>query len=176
MLHDKFVDNKIIMMEYPEPRIKIINEKKLVGKRLVMSFSDNRTGDLWRGFMPGRKEIKNNIGTDLYSMQIYQSYFFDRFDPNTEFEKWAAIEVTDFNSVPNEMETFILKKGLYAVFHYKGNPSAAASIFQYIIGTWLQNSDYLLDDRPHFEILGEKYKQEDASSEEEIWIPVKPKS
>ena len=164
------------MTESLEPKIEMINEKKLVGKRLVMSFSNNRTGDLWGGFMPRRKEIKNNIGTELYSIQIYNPLFFNRFDPNTEFEKCAAIEVTDFNSVPNEMETFILKKGLYAVFQYKGKASAAASTFQYILGTWLQSSDYLLDDRPHFEILGKKYKNEDASSEEEIWIPVKPKS
>jgi AraC family transcriptional regulator len=175
MRHNKFVKNKIIMTENPEPRIKIINEKKLVGKRLIMSFSENRTGDLWRGFMPRRKEIKNNTGTELYSMQIYNPHFFKRFNPNTEFEKWAAIEVTDFDSVPDEMETFILKKGLYAVFQYKGKASAAANTFQYIMGTWLQNSDYLFDDRPSFEILGEKYKHEDEGSEEEIWIPVKPK-
>jgi AraC family transcriptional regulator len=32
-----------------------------------------------------------------------------------------------------------------------------------------------LDNRPHFEILGEKYKQGSPDSEEEIWIPVKEK-
>jgi AraC family transcriptional regulator len=35
------------------------------------------------------------------------------------------------------------------------------------------NSKYLLDNRPHFETLGEKYKNEDPSSEEEVWIPIK---
>ena len=34
---------------------------------------------------------------------------------------------------------------------------------------------YTLDDRPHFEILGEKYKNQDPDSEEELWIPIKPK-
>jgi AraC family transcriptional regulator len=32
-----------------------------------------------------------------------------------------------------------------------------------------------LDDRPHFEVLGEKYKNNDPTSEKEIWIPILPK-
>ena len=71
------------------------------------------------------------------------------------------------------METFTLIGGLYVVFLYQGIASAGAKTFQYILGTWLPNSEYTLDNRPHFEILGEKYKNEDPSSEEEIWIPIK---
>jgi AraC family transcriptional regulator len=41
--------------------------------------------------------------------------------------------------------------------------------------TWLPSSDYVLDNRPHFEILGEKYKINDPESEEKIWIPVRKK-
>lgn len=158
-----------------DPVIKILAEKKLIGKRMTMSFSDNKTIELWKSFMPKRKEIRNNIGTELYSMQIYAPLFFNDFNPNTSFEKWATIEVTDFNTVPKEMESFTLTSGLYAVFLYKGSSSEAAKIFQYIWKTYLPNSEYMLDNRPHFEILGEKYKNEDQSSEEEIWIPIKKK-
>lgn len=142
---------------------------------MIMSFSDNKTGELWRSFMPRRKEIQNNIGIELYSMQIYAPLFFNNFNPNTAFEKWAAIEVTNFDTVPNEMEAFVLPGGLYAVFLYKGIASEAAKTFQYILGTWLPTSGYALDTRPHFEILGEKYKNNDPDSEEEIWIPIRPK-
>jgi AraC family transcriptional regulator len=31
-----------------------------------------------------------------------------------------------------------------------------------------------LDQRPHVEVMGEKYKNNDPDSEEEIWIPIKP--
>jgi AraC family transcriptional regulator len=72
------------------------------------------------------------------------------------------------------METFTLESGLYAVFHYQGL-STDSSIFIYIFGTWLPNSEYELDARPHFEILGDKYKNGDPTSEEDIWIPIKPK-
>ena len=34
----------------------------------------------------------------------------------------------------------------------------------------------LLDQRPHFEILGSKYKNENPASEEEVRIPIKPKN
>jgi AraC family transcriptional regulator len=72
------------------------------------------------------------------------------------------------------METIILQRGLYAVFDYKGL-NTDNSIFQYILGTWLPTSDYELDNRPHFEVLGDKYKNNDPTSEEEIWIPIKTK-
>jgi uncharacterized glyoxalase superfamily protein PhnB/predicted transcriptional regulator YdeE len=141
-----------------------------------MSFSDNKTGELWKGFMLRRKEIKNHIGTSLYSIQLYAPRFFSNSSPDTEFEKWAAIEVTDFKSVPDQLETFTLERGLYAVFLYHGTENDAADTFRYILGEWIRDSDYDLDNRPHFEILGGKYKNESPDSEEELWIPIKPKS
>ena len=139
-----------------------------------MSLSDNKTAELWRSFMPRRREIKNNLTTELISMGIYSSIYFKNFNPATEFEKWAAMEVKDFRLVPEGMETYTLPSGLYAVFCYKGL-NTDHSIYQYIFSTWLPASEYLLDDRPHFEILGEKYKNNDPESEEEIWVPVRNK-
>jgi AraC family transcriptional regulator len=153
-----------------QPSLKTIPSKKLVGMKLVMSFADNKTGQLWQRFMPKRNEIRNNLTTDLISLQIYLPGF--DFSPNTQFEKWAAIEVSDFEHVPDGMESLLLPEGLYAVFHYKGS-SMDTRIFQYIFGEWLPKSGYQLDNRPHFEVLGAKYKNASPDSEEEIWIPVK---
>jgi len=156
------------------PRIETLKEKKLVGCKIKTSFANNKTGELWRNFMPRRKEITNSIGTELYSMQIYPQSFYDNFNPTTGFEKYATLEVADFDKVPEGMETYILTEGQYAVFIHKGSNTDNRT-FEYIFTTWLPTSEYLLDDRPHFEILGEKYKNNDANSEEEIWIPIKPK-
>ncbi len=156
------------------PRIETTNEKKLVGKRLTMSFANYKVAELWQSFLPLRKDITNNLTNDLISLVIYKPTHFTDFKPTNEFERWATVEVTDFDNVPNEMESFILPSGYYAVFDYKGS-SADNSIFQYILGTWLPNSNYVLDDRPHFEVLGDKYKNNDPTSEEEIWIPIKSK-
>ena len=158
-----------------EMRLETIAEKRLIGKRMVMSFANNKTTELWQGFMPRRHEIQGSVGGDLYSLQCYPPLFFTNFSPQAEFEKWATVEVTDFASVPPAMETMTLPAGLYAVFHYQGlGGSAAAATFRYILGTWLPSSDYTLDARPHFEILGAKYKRDDPNSEEDIWIPIRP--
>lgn len=157
-----------------QPRIVNLKGKKLVGKRLTMSLADNKTSELWKNFIPRRREITNTLTNDLISMQVYKPKHFTEFTLTNEFEKWAAVEVGDFNNLPSDLETFNLKGGLYAVFNYKGS-STDSSIFQFIFGTWLPNSNYLLDDRPHFELLGEKYKNADPNSEEEIWIPIRQK-
>lgn len=166
----KLITNQISMV----PRIEKINEKKLIGKRLTMSLADNKTGELWRSFIPRRREITNNLNNDMISMQVYKPTHFSDFKLTNEFEKWATVEVMNFDHVPTDMETFTLPGGLYAVFDYKGS-SADNSIFQFIFGTWLPSSGYDLDHRPHFEVLGDKYKNNDPASEEEIWIPIQRK-
>lgn len=157
-----------------QPRIEHLQEKKLVGTRLTMSLATNKTGELWASFIPKRKNILNHLSNDLLSLQVYSSTYFSDFKLTNEFEKWATVEVSSFDNIPDGLEKFILSPGLYAVFEYKGS-SNDPSIFQYIFGTWLPNSGYVLDERPHFEILGEKYKNNDLTSEEEIWIPLKQK-
>jgi AraC family transcriptional regulator len=156
-----------------QPIITTVAEKKLIGKKVIMSLAGNNTPTLWRSFLPSRKEIKNTISSEMISMSVY-SEPLRLGDLHQKFSKWAAVEVSDFDNVPNEMETFVLKSGLYAVFHYQGL-STDNRIFVYIFGTWLPNSTYDLDARPHFEVLGEKYKNGDPNSEEDIWIPIKPK-
>jgi len=156
------------------PKIIEIELKRLVGMHLTMSLANNRTGELWRKLMPRRNEINDPLTADLYSLQVYSSTHFSNFQLTNEFEKWALMEVANFDHLPEGMETFLLPGGLYAVFDYQGL-SNDPTVFQYIFTNWLPNSDYLLDTRPHFEILGEKYKNNDPASEEQIWIPIKPK-
>jgi AraC family transcriptional regulator len=157
-------------------RIELLSEKKLIGIRMRMSLSDNKTAELWRTFMLRRKEVKNNINIDLFSIQLYDTpLYFSDFNPDASFDKFAAVEVSTFHDVPSGMERLVLNDGLYAVFIHKGTVNEAPKTFQYIFGTWLPNSAYFLDDRPHFEILGEKYKDNSPDSEEEIWIPIKLK-
>lgn len=155
------------------PRIETINEKKLVGKRMTMSYSNYRIEELWGSFMPKRREITNNLTNDLISLVVYSPIHFLDFKPTNNFERWATVEVENFNKVPSEMETYILSSGLYAVFNYRGMSSESSAFFQYIFNEWIPNSDYLVDNRAHFEILGEKYRPNDPLSEEAIFIPIK---
>jgi AraC family transcriptional regulator len=132
------------------------------------------TGELWRSFMPRLKEIETRVGNNLYSLQVYDEDYFQRFDPTREFEKWALAEVKNFSVIPDETEPFELPGGLYAVFQHKG---MGTEIFQHIFSEWLPNSGYILLITAHIsKFLGEKYKQGSPDSEEEIWIPVKIKT
>ncbi len=154
-----------------QPRILELQPKTLAGKQQRMSLVHNETGLLWQRFMQQRSQLAavNNL---LYSLQLYPADYFRAFNPANEFTKWALAEVNDATHLPEGFEVFYLPGGLYAVFDHKGS---GTEIFQRIFTEWLPQSGYVLDDRPHFELLGEKYKNNSADSEEEIWIPVKRK-
>ena len=155
-----------------EPRLETINEKKLIGKRLRMSVNNDRTFELWRSFMPRRKEITNAVNSDLINMRVYDpNLTLKDLNLDTEMDKWASVEVADFDTVPEDMETHTINGGLYAVFDFKGTGDP----YTFIFGTWLPNSKYTLDNREHFDVLGAKYKGNDPDSEEELWIPIKQK-
>lgn len=154
-------------------KIKTFPTTKFIGKNLSFTYANYRAFELWRSFMPRRNEIKNTLGTELFNIQINPDNF--DFNPQTEFIKWAVVSVTDFDFLPEGMQSLIVEEGLYAVFIYKGDQSGIAAFFNSIYTEWLPNSDYELENRPQFEILGEKYKNNSPDSEEEIWIPIKKK-
>jgi len=153
------------------PRIVNLEEKRLIGQHTTMSLIDNKTGFLWRQFAPRIKEILNRVSEDKISMQVYPPSFHNQFHPKKEFEKWATVEVHDFKNIPDGMKSFTLQEGLYAVFTYKGS-SADSKVFEYIFSEWMPTSKFKIDDRPHFEVLGKKYRNNNKDSEEEIWIPI----
>ncbi len=142
---------------------------------LQMTFANNLTTKLWQSFMPRRHEITNAANQLLYSIQIYPETFdFNHFDFNRPFEKRAAVEVADFSKVPEGMKAFVLPGGWYALFLHAGAPQEGERTFRYIFEEWLPQSGFVLDPaRPHFEVLGKKYKNNAPDSEEEIWIPIK---
>jgi AraC family transcriptional regulator len=156
-----------------QPRIENFPEKKLIGNRIKTSLLNEAEGGLWQNFVQKRKKIKNSIGLEAYSVHIYNNENFNVFNPAAEFEKWAAVQVADFNEIPPEMEPLVVPAGLYAVFLYQGKSSKALEFINDIFGKWLPDSGYALDNRPYLSVLGEKYKYDDVNSEEQIWIPIK---
>lgn len=157
------------------PRIETVQPKNLVGKRMKLSYADYKIGQLWSSFMPDRKHINSPLTNELIALTIYTPDHFMNFRPTNEFEKWACVEVAALNKIPTGMEAFILSSGLYAIFSYRGPSVQVAAFYRSIFEEWLPNSTYIVDERPHVEVMGEKYKNNDPSSEEEIWIPIKPR-
>jgi AraC family transcriptional regulator len=74
------------------------------------------------------------------------------------------------------MSILTIPAGTYAVFKHKGIASDFFRTSQEIFGTWLPNSNYILEDRPHFEIMDNNYKgPNDSESEEDVYIPIRSK-
>lgn len=157
-----------------EPIIVESAPKTLVGFSVEMSYANNQTGRLWGQFMPRRKEIQNLVSQDKFSLQMFSEDFnWYTANENTKFVKWATMEVSETNDLPEGMKALDLKGGLYAVFTHRGPASDFPTTLEYILNKWLPSSEYEPDySRPQYELLGDKYKNNDPSSEEEIWFPI----
>lgn len=153
-----------------QPEIIQMPEKKLVGISRPMSFLDYQVSELWQSFMPRRSEIENTVASDLFHVQVNPLHY--NFSPDVVFEKWAALEVNAFTSLPDGMQKLIIPAGLYAVFTYRGDGSDAADFFQSIFTEFLPKANLQWENRPQFEVLGEKYKKSSPDSEELIFIPI----
>ena len=157
-------------IEYNLPhRIAIIEPKKLIGFSITTSFQDDKTQIVWRKFMMRRNEIVNQTSNQLFSLQIYP----ENFTANQTFRKYALAEVSDFDNIPNNFDTFELESGKYLVFSYKGKAENGPEIFRYIFQNFIPENQFEVDNRPHFEIFGDDYNPNSDSAEEEIWIPIR---
>lgn len=141
------------------------------------SQSQSRTAELWRSFMPRRKEITDAVGNELYSIRFFDAHMdFSQFAPDILFDEWAAVEVNGTGAIPEGMHSVSPGAGLYAVFILKGPLREAESKFRYIYADWLPASAYVVDNRRgHFAVMGEKYNPGSSDSEEEVWIPIAAK-
>lgn len=147
----------------------------ILGVKAELSFITNGegTGKLASAFMPRIKEITNRVGTYTFSLQSYKDFNIKTMTPETLFEKWIGVEVSDFNSVPENMETLVIPGGDFLVFTFQGNVADFITFWQKLHREWLPNSSYQLDNRPHFEKLPEGYNPMRNDNQEAIWIPIK---
>ena len=144
----------------------------LCGASAPMTLRTFTPWTLWSKVMPQLSRVSNRKNKDLISLRSFEGIpvFGPTGDPN--FTYWGGAEVTGPNVGLEHLE---IPPGAYAVFHYKGL-SSDSSVWRYIYNEWLPNSPWELDHRPHFERLGAKYKNEDPNSEEDIYIPVRPRA
>lgn len=160
-----------------EPKIVEIKDRELIGMRVRTTLSENKTFELWQKFKPRVKDIKDRSDTDFYSVQIFEKGLkLEQLTPQTEFEKWAAVQVENFDNIPDKLEVLTIPNGKYAVFIHHGTPQEFAKTSAFIYGVWLPTSEFELDERPHFEIMSADYRPNDPNAEEEVWIPIRKKN
>ena len=156
-------------------RTEYLQAKKLVGcsDQMNVFSSGPKTQGLWKKFLPSRNLVQHRVGINFFSLQYYgPDYSFQKFDPAAFFTKWAVVEVNSYHG-NEDFESFELQEGEYAVFLHKGLPSDFPKTMGFIMGQWLPNSEFVLDTRPHFELITGNYKPNDPEAEEEVWIPVR---
>jgi len=150
------------------PKIIKLSEKNLIGMKSHMNHGQyGNIVALWKRFMPNRKAISNTINEEFIALQTYSD--FNNFEAS--FDIMACVEVSDLETIPEAMEAFTIPEGKYAVFLQKGMDASAT--YQRIMREWLPSSGYAIDDRPHFQVMGEKYKNGSPDSEEDFYVPIK---
>lgn len=161
-------------MMISQPRLERTESFYLLGMHRKMSVINMQVGELWVEFGPRRKEIKEVLSQDAYSVEVYPDLaYFENFDPTRMFEKWATVRVSPVCEIPFGMEMLVVPDGAYAVFTYRGKSNEAPAFYQKLYNEWLPRSDYELENRPHFSVMSDKYIQNHPDSEEELWVPVK---
>lgn len=149
-------------------------DRLIVGKKITTSIAQYNLFDLWSKFMPKRKGILNTIAAELLSIQVFQEDTFasTSFNENTLFEMWAAVEISKIEQLPADMESSIIYGGKFVTITLKGEKPTLTDHYNYLINEWLPKEGYCIDNRAHFQVMGEKYKRNDPNSEEEAWIPI----
>lgn len=159
-----------------EPLILEVGPILLIGQSIETSLSSDETKSLWQSFKSNIDTIKHRKDDDFYSITNYNlDLNVMQLQPNAKFEKWAAVEVLDTNYIPKNMSTMLIERGLYAKFVHRGSHLIFHQTMQYVFGTWMPNSQYKVDNRPHFEIIKPDYKLNDAAAVEDIYVPIKLK-
>ena len=156
------------------PKLIKLDAQRIIGLSRVMSFADDKTSLLWQSFMPRRREIEHTKNVDFISLQLYPEKFMSSgFNVHLLFEKWAAVAVSE-NAVPPEgMKELTIPEGMYAIFDHQGPANEFQRTTNYIYNKWLPDSDFILDNRPHYEVLPDGYNPRDDDATEQVFIPIK---
>ena len=158
------------------PEIIFIPPTTFVGIQRNISITENDTVEIFREFMPRRNEVKNRSDKKIIDLRIYNKDYFNAFNPQNTFTKWACVRVSQAINLPHRMECYSMTGGQYAKFSAPEKASNPSEIFQFIFQEWIPGSHYLLDDRPHFDILSEEKPRGAAPGMQLIHIPIVEKS
>ncbi|MBO3700626.1 GyrI-like domain-containing protein [Roseivirga sp. E12] len=164
------LQNKISL----EPEIVIEPARNLVGLHCKTSMVQNNIPMLWTVFRRRQHEIKNTINNGRFGVSDYKNLKVSQFTPSAMIGKWATVEVSSQEEIPEEMVVYNLSGGLYARFMHKGGKKNVQMSFEYIYSTWLPNTKYEIDNRDHFEHYPKVYLgPENPESELFIFLPIK---
>lgn len=157
-----------------EPRILKRGEFMLVGSRKHTSNGFQVIGESWQELKAIMNKIKR---VDPNTMYGFEDYSEDFCREPLQFYYMAAVEIERDTEVPEGMYVKKVPESLYAVFSVNGNNenNEIYKAFQYIYNVWLPDSEYCLSEElcADFEYYDERWNCQSASSQMDIYIPIK---
>ncbi len=152
-----------------EAEIVTLEEVEFLGIKRSTTLENNKLAFIWQEF---KKKIEPNTYEKIgYTLWLNHDNDLRDLGGNKEFEVFVGICNSEL--VANELDSFVVKKGLYAVFNTKKSIQHIYQIYSYIYFKWLSKSKYILRDGETIE----KYNTNLTSMIDEIditiYIPVK---
>jgi len=117
-------------------------------------------------FLPMADSIENRINPDIfYTVYDYAAENLNKADEDINFNYYSCAEVSCYTAIPDGMVKKVIPASKYAVFNYNisngklNNEKLDMSVYRYIDGVWLPNSDFEMSDNPDFEVVNKNENQ-----------------
>lgn len=159
-------------MKTLEPKFETKPGFKSVGMIFTGTPGSNEIPELWDKFVPHLDSIPNRINHNVCYGIINP---FGPKENDGEIDYVAAVEVENFDDIPEGMVSADVPEAYYAVFTHKGPISKFMESIKFVFGEWLPNSEYTLTGTPELEIYDERFNAESENSECDICLPVRKK-
>lgn len=153
-----------------EPEIITKPEIKALGVAKHYELDGLDYGQMWMPFAPYAALVRNRIGD--YAFGIYEEH--EERDDGVGFTYVCALEVENFDHVPEGMTTRVIPEQTYAVFKHDDEPPTIPQTMRYIWGSWLPKSNYDYAEQPDFELFP-KADENGSHRPIHLWIPVAEK-
>jgi AraC family transcriptional regulator len=153
-------------MEY-----KIVNkpEIKLIGIECLTDVEEcsgpnNPAKALWKKFMERLGEIKHRKGTLFYGASFVTG--------ECSFRYMAAVEVENFEDIPEGMVKATAPPEKYAVWTHKGRLETLKNTYGYLYEKGMPESGLKQKKDFWLEMYDERFKEDSDDSEMDLYIPV----
>lgn len=154
-----------------EPEILTQPAMKLVGIAQHYNNADLSLPKLWSAFRPYNNNIPNRVEKNCFG--IYEGY--QETENDVSFTYVCTAQVTNFDQVPEGMQTRELPEQMYAKFTHKGPINKLEQTLKYIWGSWLPKSKYSYEEKPDFELYRPDFNKDPNNTEIHLHIPIASK-
>lgn len=120
----------------------------------------------WQRFGPYIGTLSAQVGKVAYGVCC-------NADEAGHFDYLCGVEVSDFSSIPAELDRLRIAAQRYAVFTHREHISTLRRTMNTIWNQWLPASGHVPADAPNFERYDEKFDPLSGMGGLEIWLPLK---